>query len=692
MASVPLLTAKTRKGSAQAFEKLNQCFAATFRSIKLQLLWQSTKWRSPHEMKKTAIYDSRTAALLHMLPHIVPMATLVTFLVANIKTTFIGSISTDTLAPLQFAAKMVEILTQASIATVVLGLVRNQVLGGKGFPLGGLLAPFTTTDISSLWSLQLWGCLTSTNIDIALRSALHIFLPVAIVLAALVGPSTAVLMIPRPMNHLKYSRLAFYNKLEDVYPEKVDLIGGNLKAESAFNATSFQAQMSAGSNWRLPIVDQYGVRNAKFVASITNGNWDAVADVANSSFETLATVPTTMSLTSLVRAPGDYLWTVRALQPYVYTSCWSSLVQVSDTDPSGRYVDFGPAKPYLKNAVSYKPLLLPSNATMTDDLLSLYRTDYTCQGLRFCGSIMWAKLPPNITSHSLVMVTAQTAQPEDQWLLSSCTIDAYWSTVTTRLSASTVFSSDKPANPKEDPRKVLSELSGKRLVSISPAWAQRAYTVTMELERAAKYSDDGEYLIQGLQYAIALSYVASDQQNWAFSRFNSTEKWTSEMNGMNQQQYTAFMDYIDAHHFLRHFDEIDLFVNNTVWVKPEDLTKLETRRFAIGYGYDISAITTKLSLAVVMFYVAAISGYLLYTIATGTVAASWNSVAELVVLAINSQRPIGLLRNTSVGIDTLETFRQPVNIRVNHNDSVELVFDSTSQTRHYSKILPNEKY
>lgn len=129
----------------------------------------------------------------------------------------------------QFAAKLAEILIQASIATIALAVIRSQLLGGKGFPLGGLLAAYTTTDISSLWSLHLWGCLTSSNVGVALRLATHIFLPAAIVLAALVGPSMAVLMIPRPVYHLEGSRLELYSKMEDVYPSNVDLIGGKIE-------------------------------------------------------------------------------------------------------------------------------------------------------------------------------------------------------------------------------------------------------------------------------------------------------------------------------------------------------------------------------------------------------------------------------------------------------------------------------
>ena len=58
-------------------------------------------------------------------------------------------------------------------------------------------------------------------------------------------------------------------------------------------------------------------------------------------------------------------------------------------------------------------------------------------------------------------------------------------------------------------------------------------------------------------------------------------------------------------------------------------------------------------------------------------------------LALNSRRP-AVLQNTSVGIDTVETFRHPVNIRVNHDDSLEMVFYAASQAPEYMEIAPDE--
>jgi len=403
----------------------------------------------------------------------------------------------------------------------------------------------------------------------------------------------------------------------------------------------------------------------------------------------LATIPTTASLHDV---DSDYdLYTVRGLQPYVYTSCWAYLVHLDDTDASNRYVDFGPAKSYLKDLVSYEPMLHASNVTTFDNMVSLYGANNTCDSLTFCESVMWAKLPPQVTNHSIVMVTVKP-WGNDEWQLFPCTIDAYWATVDTSWSTGVAFTSNIPANREEDPRKALDGLNDKRLVSVSPAWAQRACTVIMELCREAGHDDKGVLDLQGLHYANALSYTVSHQNVSLGHYLDSTNHPWSNGIGMNQQQYTTLMDYIDAESILRHFDFVELATNNTAWSNPGDLTKVEFRSFTRGYGYDLSETAVKLSLSVIVFYIAVVLGYLLYTIVTGIVASSWDSVAELVILAINSQRPAGLLKNTSVGVDTLNTYRQPVSIRINHHDSLELVLDSTGQAANYTEVLANEEY
>lgn len=63
------------------------------------------------------------------------------------------------------------------------------------------------------------------------------------------------------------------------------------------------------------------------------------------------------------------------------------------------------------------------------------------------------------------------------------------------------------------------------------------------------------------------------------------------------------------------------------------------------------------------------------------------------MLKVNSKTPEHL-DGTSVGIDTLSTFREPVSIRINEQSSVELVFenDTSLSKRHLRDAEPNKAY
>jgi hypothetical protein len=63
------------------------------------------------------------------------------------------------------------------------------------------------------------------------------------------------------------------------------------------------------------------------------------------------------------------------------------------------------------------------------------------------------------------------------------------------------------------------------------------------------------------------------------------------------------------------------------------------------------------------------------------------------MLGLNSKKPTHL-GCTSAGIDTLSTFRQLVSVRVNDEESLELIFqdDPGTRTRKYTKVELNRAY
>jgi hypothetical protein len=160
-------------------------------------LWIPQHWHSMRncdEKPKVAQHCNRKLSVLRALVHLLPTLACIALVALNLRTVLIGSVSTVTLTALQFAAKGLEILIQGSITIVVLAVIRSQLLQPGTFPFGGVLGPYRVTDVSYLWSWDLWGALTARWNHGWCSRAILLLLPASVILTNLVGPSVAILV------------------------------------------------------------------------------------------------------------------------------------------------------------------------------------------------------------------------------------------------------------------------------------------------------------------------------------------------------------------------------------------------------------------------------------------------------------------------------------------------------------------
>lgn len=296
----------------------------------------------------------------------------------------------------------------------------------------------------------------------------------------------------------------------------------------------------------------------------------------------------------------------------------------------------------------------------------------------------WADVDNSIDLQNWINVTSQFA----------CTIDAYWATVATNTTLNAVRHNEIPASSTADLKETLARLTDRVLISISPEWARRVLTSAIELTSIDTIPDPFFITcqLQTSQLALAMSYTPYwDTFDTFVSTYSRTYTTQQEHTRMTKQQYEALQKYISTHKLIDLYEEVVVYADDSAWTDPESLAQIQWLSYENGYGYNTSPITVKLSLAVVILYLLLAGTYLVCTLITGYAATSWDSVAELVALALNSQRPNTLV-NTSVGIDTLETFRKPVHIRVNQEDSLEVVFEESVSTATYSAVVANKRY
>ena len=152
--------------------------------------------RRTREPLKVVIRQSRAVAFTRSLIHIVPVTLALWLITLNWVTYYVGSFTLDQ-TYYQIGAKALEIMIQASLATITLAYTRHELVAGNGLPFGALFSGLQVSQISYLWSMELWGSVKSKSLPIRRKLFLLVLIVLVCILAAGAGPSAAVLLIPR---------------------------------------------------------------------------------------------------------------------------------------------------------------------------------------------------------------------------------------------------------------------------------------------------------------------------------------------------------------------------------------------------------------------------------------------------------------------------------------------------------------
>jgi hypothetical protein len=208
-------------------QRQNSKFQDFLRHVRLLLpasfLGHTLPWKTTFEQRKVAVYQSRRMAALNSLLHVIPLAAAGSLLGLYWSKYWVGV--SDNATSLQFAAKVHELLMQASLVDILLYIIRIQALDGY-LPLGALAGAAQAPQLSYLWSLDFFSALVAPSTAFKLRHKI-IFVSstwVLLSMTAVVGPSSAILMISRPgMTHVQNTTIRYLNVSEtDLFPTQID--------------------------------------------------------------------------------------------------------------------------------------------------------------------------------------------------------------------------------------------------------------------------------------------------------------------------------------------------------------------------------------------------------------------------------------------------------------------------------------
>ncbi|KAI1847942.1 hypothetical protein JX266_006055 [Neoarthrinium moseri] len=657
------------------------------RFSRLQVLGQ---WLHPREKPKVALYHDRGVALIQSMAHLVPLSVVMAFIVLNIKSWYWGDPSATVLTALQFAAKILEILMQASLGIIMMSIVRYQLFKDGGLPLGSLLGPYSVTDVTYLWSLELWGSLLSKHARLWQRLFIALAIAAMLILASLVGPSIAVLLIPRPIDYTTGHFLQMLDDQATIFPGHVQLQGVNLTNEDAFRDVLYQ--IVRNKNDDLQFTDA-----TNLIRTIPSYDNTPLFFPNPSPMSGVGTLAATL-VSQAMRFPGMTFFSggqltnaemgefarATTFQPYVQSDCKRQWLNSTD-DPKSVYVTFGDISPEATNLTF---------ADLVDIIKSVTADNATTNTI----AVAWNDAPTAASNHSILMVKGLLLEGgetnhEDATVRSeSCIIDAVWAK--TNMNGTLSLSSDELINAEMLPAD--SQQFDSQLIRIPSEWASRVVDVYVE------YQPDITSMPLERIFALALANTAPVPRieygpiGWhAVHNDPMYKDQEADTLSMSQAQYDATKAYFQANKNILSKHNDVFFYTSTNWSDPGNLYQLEVESFRQGYGYSSSGVPVLLSLIVVSIYALVAVVHLLYTFATGHVGRSWDTLAELLMLGLHSQPPgVAATTNTTVGIETAVPFEEPVSVRVNENGRAELVFlrDDLNKRRALGRIKANEAY
>ena len=155
------------------------------------------------EPRDAATYRERWLNVLYCLPHMLPLAITITILILNARGVYwqdFGRPNQNTiLEVLQYAAKAHELTMAASLTAIVVHQTQYDLRNSKGISLGFLTAGFRLSDPLYVCTREfLGGAMALVHSKrISRFSALTYLLVLGVALTLVVGPSSAIAMIPR---------------------------------------------------------------------------------------------------------------------------------------------------------------------------------------------------------------------------------------------------------------------------------------------------------------------------------------------------------------------------------------------------------------------------------------------------------------------------------------------------------------
>ena len=606
----------------------------------------------------------------------------------------------------QFTAKAHELLILGSLSLVLLDLVRRRLTQDSGVPLGYVLSPALFNDLGWLTSRHFWSCLNASISTLPFV----VFVLVAIALANLSGPLSAITVVPRlGWTDARLSNInpEFWNSTADeIWPSTIPsidlpplcsgsaadqtilcpqgqlnsvLVGVTPDVGNGMSCTTLGQNVECNtttSNALLAIKRQITVQYDILSQSVYTTTPTAVV------YENLAAryalgLARHSNVTDAVRVDATQTQLLQAVfvgdgqmyKPLVNTTCQElSYSDIFDLTQQNA-ISANWSKPFVTwldnvNSSDVRPSFV--FAFMKND--TAFQAPKACHGQE-CYTAISCSIDARLAPLSLWANTAQT---------------------------SLLYQSDpQPKKFFQSP----AAAAGRRL-TLKKSWLDAAFNdpkvnITMDKVIPAILNFWETPMEYKPIHADTILNVITEAQPLNFTQGTAIILGSviAETIGMYPTSFAYASVYTGDCSFTQDIAFPDEVCNDSVshWVHTNDLGDLKAAYSMIKftarrnvYGWFINSITVKLALAVLLLHASCTAVYLIHVLLfRKTITRCWETAPELLVLALNSLRA-PLLMGSSTRIKHPSIWREPVTIRqVLGEDDLSLI---VGDSRYYSGL------
>ncbi|KAM5350773.1 hypothetical protein ACJ41O_007278 [Fusarium nematophilum] len=677
------------------------------RQYRLQLyllIFQSFRSK-PRDQGRVVMFKDRLAAALALWYHFPPIMTVVIMTGYVVHGYFVGDVLQGTspgenqskLVGLQIMAKLHELLIVGSLTSLVFTLIRLELCRGRGIPFSALTAKFHIADISFLWSKEFvsicrgdFSCPTTKRLLVAL-------IAVCTALTVALAPASATVLIPQNRQWEAGGTEIWLNATEDrLWPLEINashIVGKNCNiAGDPLCPSAHWSFLKDGFAGTLPWKGQQRFRHDHNLNVPANGTEIVIKlHVASPpvTFDSVAVVPQI----ALARALSEnaILWDQATQKAWVagysrfklrqserfeiaaksyksYAICEGMNYTTRDDADEGRIV---PVFPAPDRRGHHRFFLTESRElpAWKKHLPTISQPE-----------ILWLDSDVWNTSASLRAAVAipDSASPS-RFHLYGCFMDVRRSETTyfQAMSYFQVHAQDLNFRiPVKNPEDMESWKRGPKApsspkqVQVRPAYLQYLNprlnketnrTVFSELALSSHlWTPDGPEIGSGLSHHLEAILNAMLMNGLA-----RVEPHTVALGTRRDIDDPGWWeDFLPSPQEVFAFGSKSGSAYQVTDAEKKGSSLYRLKVFAGGYGYALLDSSLIGALSILWLYVVIISVYITWSVVTGTSTTSWDSMSEMLALALKSPAPSGQqFDGTSAGISSIVPLRQRYYLR-----------------------------